>query len=143
MYLKIDNDLVRKNIEIFKIILKRAIQTHEETKNEKTTQQFKAFIHRGCGEIRFSDINPESLDDKEWTLVSFHFSLPKELDESFSINVTDIDEQQFSWEGFNPKAVSALKETLKTIQFISRFLPKLKNLTAEIGRAHVWTPVTL
>jgi hypothetical protein len=130
MHLKIENDLVRKNIEIFKIILKRAIQAHEKEQNEKVTQQFKAFIHRGCGEIRFSDLSPESLDSKDWTLVSFHFSIPSSSDASFQIDITDIDEEKFSWEGFDTKAVSALKETLKTIQFISRFLPRLKSLTA-------------
>lgn len=130
MYLKIENDIVRKNIEIFKIILKRAIQFHETAETEKTAQHFKAFIHRGCGEIRFSDFSGEPLDAHNWAPVSFLFSLPKTEEESFSINISDLNEHSFTSEGFQSTALSAIQETLKTIQFISKFLPRLKNLSA-------------
>ena len=130
MQLKIQNDIVRKNVEIFKIILKRATQTQEESKTNKTTEHFKAFVHRSRGEIRFSDFTAEALEAQDWTLVSFQFSLPSCPEESFSIDIADTDNHSFSWDSFKPEAFSALKETLKTIQFISRFLPRLKNLSS-------------
>ena len=130
MHLKIQNDIVRKNVEIFKIILKRATQAHEESRTDNVMQHFKAFVHRSRGEIRFSDFNAEQLDTREWTLVSFQFSLHETPEESFSIDITDIDAHSFSWSTFNPEAFSTLKETLKTIQFIARFLPRLKSLSA-------------
>ena len=130
MHLKIENDLVRKNIEIFKIILRRAIHAHEKTLQEKTTQQFEAFVSRKNGEIRFADLSPESLDKKEWSLVSFHFSLTGSDEESFSVSVTDKGAKELILTEFDSKATSALQETLKTIQFISRFLPRLQTLTS-------------
>jgi hypothetical protein len=130
VYLRIKNDIVRKNVEIFKIILKKAMQAQEDMNTTKITQHFNAFINRARGEIRFADLHTEPLDEKEWEAISFNFSAPKEAEESFSIEISDINEQCFSWKGFQPEAIVTLKETLKTIQFISKFLPRLKNLSA-------------
>ncbi len=129
MYLKVQNDIVRKNVEILKIILNQAIQAREESKLETLTQCFNAYVHKDRGEIRFRDLTVSSLDTYEWSQVSFIFSLSNNSEESFSLDISNTNSDVFSWDELNPKAFAALKETLKTIQFISKFLPKLKRLS--------------
>ncbi len=130
MYLKIQNDIVRKNVEILKIILKQAIQAREESKVETLTQCFNAYVHRIRGEIRFPDLTDHSLNAYEWSKISFVFSLPSNMEDSFSLDISDTNSTSFSWDSLDPKAFSTLRETLKTIQFISKFLPRLKQLSA-------------
>lgn len=128
MEITLQNEVVRKNIEIFKIILKRVTQLYENTANaDKSTQSVLVFMHRARGEIRFSDHYPESLDPKEWTCIRFHFSPSPFSLESFSIGISNACENHFSWEELQPEAFSRLKETIRTIRFISGFLPKLKS----------------
>ncbi|MES2199873.1 MAG: SH2 domain-containing protein [Chlamydiota bacterium] len=124
----LQNETIRKNIEIFKIILKKMTQLHENASGvDKAAQSVLVFIHRANGEIRFFDHYAETLIPSEWTCIRFHFSPSTLSQESFSIDVSNVNEKHFSWEDLQPEAFFNLKETIKTIQFISRFLPKLKS----------------
>ena len=127
----LQNETIRKNIEIFKIILKKVTQLQENPSGvDKTTQSVLVFLHRVRGEIRFFDHYAETLNPNEWTCLRFHFSPSPLSQESFSIDVSNVNEKHFSWEELQPEAFFNLKETIKTIQFISCFLPKLKNLSS-------------
>lgn len=129
MYLKVQDETVRRNIEIFKIILKRASHSVESFHSEKQGQDFKAFVHRLRGEIRFADFNSDPVDSKDWIVVSFHFSLPEKPGESVAFEVTDKEGAVFSWDGFQSQALLVLKETVKTIQLMAKFLPCIQNLS--------------
>jgi hypothetical protein len=128
MYVKLQDETVRRNIEVFKIILKRASHSVDAMQAEKKDKEFKAFVHRIKGEVRFADLSAEPLDSKDWVLVSFRFSLPEVVKESLLCEVLGSEGVAFSWDGFHEGALSVLKETIKTIQFMSKFLPSLQNL---------------
>lgn len=129
-YLKIRDETVRRNVEIFKIILKRAAHSTEVSQSEKKSHDFKAFVHRQSGEIRFSDLNSEPLDSKDWVLVSFYFSLPERGGEPITFEVSGSKHAIFSWDGFRPQALNILKETVKTVQLVAKFLPAMQNLAS-------------
>jgi hypothetical protein len=130
MYLKIRDEIVRRNVEIFKIILKRASHSAEASQTEKKSQDFKAFVHRLTGEVRFTDLNSEPVDSSDWVVVSFYFSLPENGADSITFEVSGREDALFSWDGFQPQALDALKETVKTIQLMAKFLPALQSLSA-------------
>lgn len=125
------NEIIRKNVEVFKIILKRVSQLYENASGiDKTAQSVLVFMHRSRGEIRFFDHYAESLNPNEWTCIRFHFSPSNFSQESFSVGISNVNEKHFSWEELQPEAFFNLKETIKTIQFISKFLPKLKSFSS-------------
>ena len=128
MHLKIRDETVRRNIEIFKIILKRA--SHSTQQTEKHSEDFRAFVHRLNGEVRFVDLSSEPIDSKDWVVISFHFSLPKKDGDLASFEVSGSEYSLFSWDGFCPEALSILKETVKTIQLMAKFLPYIQSLNA-------------
>src|SRR3989339_2040727 len=114
MHLKIMDETVRRNIEIFKIILKRS--SHSISQAERTSEAFKAFVHRFNGEICFVDLNSEPIDSRNWIVVSFQFSLPEKAGDPVSFEVLGNENSLFSLDGFYPEALLVLKETVKTIQ---------------------------
>jgi hypothetical protein len=128
MHLKLRDETVRRNIEIFKIILKRA--SHSIQQVEKQSEEFRAFFHRLNGEIRFIDLTSEPMDSKEWIVISLCFSLPKSDGDFISFEVLGGESSLFSWDGLRPEALSILKETVKTIQLMAKFLPYIQNLNA-------------
>ncbi len=128
MTVTLQNETIRKNVEILKIILKKVTQLHKNTSQvDKSTQSVLVFLHRAKGEIRFFDNYAEPLDPKEWTCIRFHFSPSTISQESFSLDISNVNEKHFSWKELEAEAFFNLKETIKTMQFISRFLPKLKS----------------
>lgn len=126
-------DIVRKNIEILKIILNRVSQLYEDpSKSDSKAKSVVVFMHRIRGEIRFFDPYSDVIDPKEWTCLRFCFSPSPLIHESFSLDISNVEEKYFSWEDLGAEAFSALKETIKTIQFLSRFYPKLTNLSTTL-----------
>ena len=132
MRLQVRDETVRRNIEIFKIILKRASHVADSLRVDERNQFFSAFIHKLNGEIRFSDLSSEPLDSRDWVVVSFSFSLPKNTEEWVSFEVVGTDGVLFSWDGFAPEALAALRETIKTILLMAKFLPRLQSLTSTL-----------
>lgn len=132
MYLKLRNDIVRRNIEIFRIILKRASHLAADSELEKRDQVFKVFIHKSKGEVRFSDLSSEPLDSRDWTVAFFHLSLPQSFKEEVLFDISGADHTFFSWNGFQQEALVSLRETVKTIQLMTKFLPRLKSISATL-----------
>ncbi len=129
MYVKLQDETVRRNIEVFKIILKRASHAVDAMQAEKKEQEFKAFVHRIKGEVRFADLTAEPLDNRDWVLVYFRFGLPLNQKDPLYCEVLGSEGVVFSWDGFQEGALSVLKETIKTVQFMSKFLPSLQDLS--------------
>jgi hypothetical protein len=132
MYVKVRSETVRRNIEIFKIIAKRASHVFAQAPLEKNSQDFKAFIHRLKGEIRFADLSSEPLEPRDWISASLHISLPGSKEDAISVEIFGTDGAMFSWDGMEHEALDVLKETIKTIRFMARFLPKLRSLSGAL-----------
>jgi len=124
-------DIVRKNIEILKVILNRVSKLYEDPlSTDITPKSIVVFIHKTEGELRFFDPYSESIDPKEWSCLRVCFLPSSTAYESFSVDVSNIEEKFFSWEDLKPEAFINLKETLKTLQFLSKFYPKLQNFSS-------------
>lgn len=130
MYVKLEGETVRRNVEVFKIILKRASHSVDSMQTEKREKEFKAFVHCVKGEVRFADLSAEPLDSRDWMLVSFRFSLPNTPKDSLLCEVLGSEGGAFSWNGFHEGALCVLKETIKTVQFMTKFLPSLQTLSS-------------
>lgn len=130
MDVKLRDETVRRNVEIFKIILKRSSHAIETGASEKKEQFFRAFVHRRKGEIRFVDLSAEPLEEKEWILVSFRFFLPSQGEFGVSFEISEEEGILFSWDGLDPEALQVFKETVKTIQMVSKLLVRFHNLAA-------------
>jgi hypothetical protein len=131
----ISSDVVRKNVEILKIILNRVSQLYEDPSSKDTsTKSILVFMHRIRGEIRFFDPYSDTIDPREWTCLRFCFSASPKSQESFSLDVSNIEEKCFSWEDLKPEAFTTLKETIKTVRFLSRLYPKLPNLSTTLKK---------
>ena len=132
MYLKLRSDIVRRNIEVFKIILKRASHVGSYPSLDEREQMFKIFVHKVRGEVRFPDLSSEPLDSKDWIAATFHLRIPETTKEDIVFNVSGMDGSFFSWNGLDAEAFSSLKETIKTIQLMTKFLPRLKSFTSTL-----------
>ncbi len=140
MYLKVEDGIVRRNIEVFKIILKRASHAIHLNHVERKNEHFRAYVHRLTGEVCFNDVPDQNSHPQDWILVTFYFSLPEKSGDPLIFELAGRSGEVFSWDGLKPKALSILKETVKTIQFMLRFLPSLQNLPAmfkEISQVNV------
>ena len=126
-------DVVRKNIEVLKIILNRVSQLYEDPSISDTkAKSIVVFMHRIKGEIRFFDPYSDMIDPKEWACLRFRFSAPSSTNQSFLLDISNVEEKCFSWEDLQPEAFTTLKETIKTIEFLSTFYPKLQNLSTTL-----------
>ncbi len=127
MKLTIENDVIRKNVEIFKILLKKASQdsSHKKESEDKT---YKAYIHRVRGEIRFFDISPKVEEDQEWKCISFKVMLDREKPEKLLCEVSDEGQVVFRCDDIKPNALHNLSETLKVINLMARLLPHIESL---------------
>jgi len=126
-------DVVRKNIEVLKIILNRVSQLYEDPSiSDAKAKSIVVFMHRIRGEIRFFDPYSDVIDPKEWTCLRFCFSPSSNTQQSFLLDISNVEEKCFSWEDLEPEAFANLKETIKTIQFLSTFYPKLQNLSTTL-----------
>ena len=132
MYLKLRNGIVRRNIEIFRIILKRASHLAANSQTEKTEHVFKVFIHKAKGEVRFSDLSSDPLDSRDWVVAFFYLSLPETSKQEISFDISGSDRTFFSWDGFELEALTSLRETVKTIQLMTKFLPRLKSIASTL-----------
>ena len=126
MKLKVESDVVRKNVELFKVLLKKSSQ---QTTSNKILQGkiYKAFINKLSGELRFCDVSPETSPSElfNWRPLSFRVFAPPS--ESMKCEIIEQNIQS-GIEGVAPEAVKVLQETVKTIQLISRLLPRIQNL---------------
>lgn len=140
MKLKVENDIVRRNVELFKVLLKKSCQ--QTTSNKDLEGKiYQAFIHKVNGELRFNDISAE-VTSKELSLwrpitlrVVAHRGALDKLE-------CEIIEKQISpsEEGVGVEAFKVLEETLKTIQIIARLLPNvhsLPRLFMEFSQVHL------
>lgn len=129
MHLRIEDNTVRRNVEIFKIILKKLSHDRKIMETESKNISFKAYLHRLTGEMRFEDLSLDPLDPPEWSVIHFEISLPGNRDEEI-FDLIEKEESAFSFEGIHTQAMNALKQTISTVKCMSRLLPKLQDLSA-------------
>jgi len=126
MKLKVESDVVRKNVELFKVLLRKSSQ---QTTSNKILQGkiYKAFINKLSGELSFCDVSPEisASELSTWRPLSFRVFAPPA--ESMKCEIVEQNIAS-SADGVAPEAVKVLQETVKTIQLISRLLPRIQNL---------------
>ena len=69
MKLKVENDIVRQNVELFKVLLKKSSQ---QTTSNKDLQGkiYQAFINKKSGELRFNEVSAEMTSGE---LSSWHY----------------------------------------------------------------------
>ncbi len=122
MRLKVDNDIVRKNIELFKFLLRRTCQKSQSNADIQN-KTYQAYINSLTGELRFSEESIDrSVDVKDWKLLTFqiHTSIDKKSQIDFSL----LEKNVYESEGMlKEDAKKVLLETVKTIKVISRLLP--------------------
>lgn len=128
MKLKVENDIVRKNVELFKVLLKKSCQ--QTTLNKDLEGKiYQAFIHKVNGELRFNDVSPE-ITGKElslWRPITLRVLTHRGSPEKIECEV--IEKQMIPSEGgVGAEAFKILEETLKTIQIIARLLPNVQSL---------------
>ena len=126
MKLKVDNDLVRRNVELFKLILKRSSQQTTSSR-ELEGKIFQAFINKVTGELRFNDVSPElSLEElRVWRPLSFRVFTSEERGgklECELIEATLIQPQG----ALNQEAVKNLEQTIKTVSLSLSFCQEYK-----------------
>lgn len=128
MKLKVESDVVRRNIELFKVLLKKSSQ--QTTSNQELQDKiYQAFIHKKSGELRFSEVSPEmtSHELSLWRPLSFKVFTNPTRKEKLECELIE-GSLSSSEAGMQLEALQVLKETVKTIQLISRLLPKIQNL---------------
>ncbi len=121
MKLKIEDATVRRNIEIFKFILRRALQN---ARGDKSVV-YKGYIHCKQGEIRFVDT--AILESLDWQPILFRFVPSSEGSYDVFCEAEGLEKENALLARLEPQAFSVLKQTLKTMQAIALFLPKHKD----------------
>ncbi len=128
MRLRVDNDIVRRNIELFKFLLRRTCQKSKSNADIQN-KTYQAYINCQTGELLFSDeAIDRSADATDWKLLTFqiHTSVDKKSQIDFSL----IEKNLVESEGIlKEDAKKILFETVKTIKVISRLLPLHRDAT--------------
>ncbi len=127
MRVAISDKVVRHNIELFKLLVRKQIE-----KNEKLILMMKksydAVIHRKTGEIRFVELDNEHTAGKDWKVIRIRMHIPEHLEEGFfEISEGGAKELSFEMGDLGPDALHALSETVKTLNQLAYPAAKLKN----------------
>jgi hypothetical protein len=135
MRIKILDEPVRQNIEVFLQIMRRVKQKQLE-KNLPNEKAFSVWLNRETGQLFFSDIREESefLGKKEWKQIEFsylyepisgevHF-LVKETGEKFAL---------FKSDDLAPSAFRILRETMRILGELSERLKGPSDLNTKFS----------
>jgi|GEM_PF-1385020 len=128
MKLKVESDVVRRNVELFKVLLKKSSQ--QTTSNTELQDKiYQAFIHKKSGELRFNEVSPEMTSGELslWRPLSFKVFTSPARKEKLECELIE-QSLESSEEGIQPEALRVLQETVKTIRLMSRLLPSLQSL---------------
>ncbi|MGE5196622.1 MAG: SH2 domain-containing protein [Anaerolineae bacterium] len=130
MKVGIQSKTVQKNIELFKELIRR--QSHKEKPSSNLDLvTYAAYVNCKTGDLCFSEMVPDlkSLRKHEWKPILFHMMLSN-IDskaEVFEIVEEERGKIDFQLADFQPGAYKVMAETMKTLNFISHRLHKLKD----------------
>lgn len=138
MKLKVSNDLVLKNVECFKLYLKRYAETIPPDASS-VDMKIQAFVHANSGEVIFSEPNYEPGGGKFWQKVTFHFFSVGDKKSRASVELQK-SEEGIGQASLDARAQFVFSETIKTMQTIGRLLPSSQaraSLLKEYSKVHL------
>lgn len=126
MKVRIQSDVVRKNIELFKHLAKRQVDQHATL----PLQGYTAFVHRETGALRFIDEGKETVDASLWKPVRLKVRLKGLEDRQgvFELVGEEKREELFRYDDLLPAAYTVMKETLRALNQISAHLDPSRDL---------------
>lgn len=131
MQVKIENEQVRKNIELFLHILGRSVAAHE--KKALHQRIYRAFVNRVNGEILFSDLLPDPalLEKKDWKLVKLRCD-PIEKGVVFEVDESEGGQDRFHCEELAPLAYRTVADTIHMLNECAELFLKAKDPDQQI-----------
>jgi hypothetical protein len=123
---------VRQNIELFLEILRRVKQRRTLTSDKL----FKAWVNRETGQFFASELAPESsiLGKKDWKPIEICYDYnPQKGEIYFQIEEIDGIKGTFQCDDLTKEAYAIMRETLKTLNVISRHLTGPSDLETKMG----------
>lgn len=122
MKIKVQSEQVRKNIELFKLILKKMNQknTHDSSNCEMVVL---GFFNKDNGEVQFSELTSANLDNTLWQPLEFKFELHGSSLKYSSCKITK-PEGVSNISDCSEQAKQILDQTLKNLTIALKILPK-------------------
>lgn len=114
MQVKIENERVRKNVELFLHILNLLITA--ELRRPLHQRVYKAYINRVNGEVLFTDLlpDPANLEKKDWKMIVLRAD-SKEGKISFDVVEGEGNQDCFNCEELAPLAYKTVAETIRKL----------------------------
>ncbi len=131
MQVRIENERVRKNVELFLHILNMLIIA--ETGKPLHKRVYKAYINRINGDVLFSELlpDPPNLETKEWKIIQLQCG-PHEGKISFEVLEGEGNQRSFQCEELAPLAYQTVAETIQTLNQCAELGMKAKNLDEQL-----------
>ncbi len=131
MQVKIENERVRKNVELFLHILNMLILV----KKGKPLHQrvYKAYINRINGEVLFSELLPEplNLETKDWKIIQLRCN-PTKGKISFEVHEGEGNQECFHCEELAPLAHQTVAETIHMLNQCIQLIYQAKGPDAQL-----------
>lgn len=131
MLVKIENDRVRKNIELFLHLLNRFRAANERKRLQDKV--YRAYINRVNGEIFFSDLMPElaHMNKSDWKMIEFRCD-PTVKKLTFEISEVVGDTSSFHYEELTPLACKTLAETVHMLNRCASLFPSASDIDHQL-----------
>lgn len=141
MKVTVKDDVVRKNIELFK----KLIETREQKERKQSLENLKtyaAFVHRVTGKISFTDLAEEGvkLKDKQWKPIRLRVRMSNAQSHKAEFEVIEegAEENLFKYKDLEPLARQVMSETIKVLNSISGHLKNRLDVEGVLGElSHV------
>ncbi len=128
MRVAIFDKIVRHNVELFKSLIQKQIEKKEKL-IQTVKKSYSAFVNRKTGEIRFAELETETIEGKDWKQISVRMRIPEHLEEGvFEVIGGENEEQSFEYADLGPAAFHALSETVKMLNMLAYPSAKKKNV---------------
>ncbi len=143
MLVKIENDRVRKNIELFLHLLNRFRAANERKYIQDRV--YRAYINRVNGEVFFSDLLPETakMNKSDWKMIEFRCD-PSSNKLTFEISEVGGDTASFKYEELSPLACKTLADTVHMLNSCARLFPSVSDIEhqlEDLSALQIETPV--
>jgi hypothetical protein len=129
MKIKVQTEQVRKNIELFKLILKKMHQSNQQDAKD-CEMKVLGFFNKETGEVQFSELISANLDNTLWQPLEFTFHLHGSSLKYSSCQITT-PQGVAKWSECDEHAKSILDQTIKNLSIALKILPEKKNLSVK------------
>jgi hypothetical protein len=135
MRIKILDQPVRQNVELFLKIMRR-VKQNEVQRSLPSEKIFRAWLHRGTGQLSFSEVmeGSQDLGSKEWKPVELAYQYDP-VNGEIQFLVQEVQERQaaFHSDDLAPIAFRILRDTMKILREISKRLQGPSDLNTKIS----------